>query len=94
MIALNNWLSGAICMAALTIALIFLRYWVHSRDRLFLYFSIAFLLEGGHRLLLAWWAGEPDSPQYYLIRLVEYGLILSAIIHKNRGNGAGGAGDS
>jgi hypothetical protein len=71
-------------MAALTIALFFLRYWRHSGDRLFLYFSLAFVLEGIHRVLLAGLAFNPDGPQIYLIRLLEYGLILFAIVSKNR----------
>lgn len=81
---INVWLSGAITMAALTIALFFLRYWRHSRDRLFLYFSLAFVLEAIHRVLLAWYAGNPDAPLIYLVRLIEYVLILYAIIAKNR----------
>lgn len=83
---INAWLSGAITMAALTIALFFLRYWRHSGERLFLYFSMAFVLEGLHRLLLAWPASHPDAPEVFLIRLAEYLLIIYAIIAKNRGS--------
>ena len=81
---LNAWLGGAICMASLTIALFFLRFWRHSRDRLFLYFALAFVLESGQRLLLVVPVSNLDSPQHYLIRLLEYSLILFAIIQKNR----------
>jgi len=82
--AVNAWLSGAIFMASLVIALFFLRYWRHSRDKLFIYFALAFVLEGIHRLLQAWPTDTPDQPQYYLIRLLEYMLILAAIVQKNR----------
>lgn len=82
--ALNAWLSGAIFMAAMVIALFFLRYWRHSRDRLFIYFAAAFVLEGIHRLLQVWPEQAADMPAYYLLRLVEYALILAAIIQKNR----------
>lgn len=82
--SVNSWLNGAIFMAALVIALFFVRYWRHTRDTLFIYFAIAFVLEGVHRLLQAWPPDGPDAPQYYLLRLVEYGLILVAIVKKNR----------
>ncbi|MTW09926.1 hypothetical protein GM658_04875 [Pseudoduganella eburnea] len=85
--AINAWLNGAIFMSAMVIALFFVRYWRHSRDTLFIYFAIAFVLEGVHRLLQAWPADDPDTPQYYLLRLLEYGLILVAIVKKNRGAG-------
>lgn len=88
--AINAWLSGAIVMGALVIALFFLRYWRHSREKLFVYFSMAFFLEGAHRMLQAWPTEDLDMPQY-LLRLIEYGLILVAIIQKNRASDAGRA---
>lgn len=89
---INAWLSGAITIAALTIALFFLRYWRHSGERLFLYFALAFVLEGVHRLLPALPNANLDSPEVYLIRLVEYLLILFAIIAKNRKSNGRGSG--
>lgn len=82
---LNAFLVGAIVMAASVIALFFLRYWRQTHDRFFLYFALAFILEAIQRLL-----GEilpadaTDTPMFYLIRLAAYGLILLAIIGKNR----------
>ena len=81
---LNAWLSGAICMASLTIALFFLRFWRHTRDRLFLFFALAFVLESAHRLVLAWPSANLDGPHVYILRLLEYALIMWAIIRKNR----------
>lgn len=82
----NALLSGAIVMAALVAALFFLRFWRQTRDRFFLCFAVAFVLEALHRLL---WAlapvDEADAPLFYLIRLASYVLILLAIIGKNRG---------
>jgi hypothetical protein len=81
---LNSLLSGAIMMAALIIALVFLRYWRNTRDRFFLYFAVAFALEALQRLLAVVLPPEnPDAPLYYLIRLVSYGLILLAVLSKN-----------
>ncbi|HEY0587780.1 MAG TPA: DUF5985 family protein [Pseudoduganella sp.] len=84
MMPINAWLSGAIFMAALVVALFFLRYWRHSRDKLFIYFALAFILEGVQRLLQVWPSEQADPPHYYLLRLLEYGLILYAVIQKNR----------
>lgn len=82
---LNAILVGAIAMAALVIALFFLRYWRQTRDRFFLYFALAFTLEAVQRLLGATRPVDvAEAPQYYLIRLAAYGLILFAIIGKNR----------
>ncbi|MYN04056.1 hypothetical protein GTP41_18350 [Pseudoduganella sp. DS3] len=81
---LNAWLSGAICMAALTIALFFLRFWHHTSDRLFLYFALAFVLESAHRLAFVWPSANLDGPHIYILRLLEYALIMWAIIQKNR----------
>jgi len=80
---INAWLSGAIFMASMVIALFFYRYWRQSRDRLFIYFGLAFVLEGTQRLVQSWWPDATDVPQFSL-RLVEYALILIAIVQKNR----------
>jgi hypothetical protein len=82
---INAWLSGAIFIAAMVVALFFVRYWRHSRDRIFIYFALAFVIEGVHRLLQVWPSAGGDGAEYYLLRLVEYSLILYAIVQKNRG---------
>ena len=81
---LNAWLSGAICMAALTIALFFLRYWRHTGDPLFLYFALAFVLESAHRMFFAWSSADLGGSYIYILRLLEYALIMWAVIQKNR----------
>ncbi|HEY1149982.1 MAG TPA: DUF5985 family protein [Pseudoduganella sp.] len=82
---LNSLLSGAIVMAALTIALFFLRFWRATGDNFFRLFALAFSLMALERLL-AWQfrLTSEDVPQLYLIRLLSYGLILFAIVRKNR----------
>lgn len=83
---MNELFSGAIAMAYLVIALFFLRFWRNSADRLFLYFSLSFLIQAAHRI----YAAIPnatvyaeDNPLHYLIRLLAYLLILWAILEKN-----------
>jgi hypothetical protein len=85
MSAINFILIGAIAAVSAVIALFFVRYWRSTGDRFFLYFALAFLLEGGNRLFLgAYNYGEEFQPEFYLLRLVAYGLILYAIYQKNR----------
>lgn len=81
---IHAWLSGAIVMAALVIATFFLRFWRQTRDPLFLLLVLAFVLEAAQRFLQAWPSIGPDDPLIYLVRLIEYLLILVAIVHKNR----------
>jgi hypothetical protein len=78
-------LVGAIALAAFVCGLFFLRFWRATGDRFFLLFAIAFWLEGGHRVFVYEWAGTDEaSPLHYLVRLVAYGLIIAAIVDKNR----------
>ena len=78
-------ISGAVVMASLVAALFFLRFWRQTRDRFFLLFSLAFVLDALTRLVLAL-SDIPNElePFYYLARLAMFGLILVAIIDKNR----------
>jgi drug/metabolite transporter superfamily protein YnfA len=80
-----DFVSGATMAAALVIALIFFRYWLQSRDRLFLMFSLGFLVFAGSRLILAF-LDEDDEGRIYVygLRLVAFLLILAAIVDKNR----------
>jgi Family of unknown function (DUF5985) len=81
----GEFLSGASMVAALTIALFFLRYWMQTRDRLFLIFSAGFMVFATSRLILAF-LDEDDEGRIFVygLRLAAFGLILGAIIDKNR----------
>lgn len=81
---MDLFLLGAIAMASLTVGLFFLRFWKDTRDRLFLFFAMSFLLEGFNRAVL----GLSDNPNegqpfFYFVRFVSYLLILIAIVTKN-----------
>ncbi len=85
MSAMNDILVGGIAVASLLAGLFFLRFWRVTRDRFFLFFAIAFWIEGAHRVLIQEWIGPDEaSPLAYLPRLVAYGLIIAAVIDKNR----------
>jgi hypothetical protein len=75
---------GMLSMGSAVVALLFLRFWRNSRDRLFLWFAAAFALEAGNRALFAFHgARNEDEVVYFTIRLVFFLLILFAIIDKN-----------
>jgi O-antigen/teichoic acid export membrane protein len=82
---MNALLSGAVAIASIIAGIFFLRYWRSSRDRFFLYFAASFLIEGVNRFVLYLMVGlQEEAPIYYVIRVVAYGLIVLAIIAKNR----------
>jgi hypothetical protein len=78
-------LIGANALAALTVALFFLRFWRSTRDRFFVYFAVAFLIDAIGRVVLGLgpWSKERE-PLIYLGRLLSFGLIIAAIVDKNR----------
>ncbi len=82
---MNQLLLGAIAMASLTIGLFFLRFWKKTHDRFFLFFAVAFTLEGINRALLGLnHSSNENEPIFYLVRLLSFILILIAIVDKNR----------
>ena len=84
---MNQLLLGAIAITNLIIGLFFLRFWKKTRDRFFLFFAVAFVLEGINRVLLGLSQGSNENePIFYLVRLLSFVLILIAIVDKNRIN--------
>jgi hypothetical protein len=83
---MNASLVGAIAVAALVAGLFFLRFWRATHDRFFLMFAVSFWIEGAHRLFIYHWETDEAAPLHYLVRLVAYGLIIAAIVDKNRHN--------
>lgn len=82
---LDSFLLGAIAQASLIAALFFVRYWRRTRDRFFILFALAFVVDAAGRTALALYSPVPqeDEPLFYIARLVTFGLILAAIIDKN-----------
>ncbi|MEO8620783.1 MAG: DUF5985 family protein [bacterium] len=78
--------SGLLAAGYAVAALVFLRFWRQTRDRLFALFGAAFALLCVQRVALALGAeASLDSVWYYMLRLVAFTLILVAIVDKNRG---------
>jgi hypothetical protein len=82
---MEQMIIGAIAVGWLLAGLFFFRFWRHTRDRFFLWFALSFWLEAANRVALGiiTGAGE-ESPAFYGVRVVAYGLILLAIWQKNR----------
>ena len=81
----NAVLIGAVAMASFVATLFFLRFWRQTRDSFFLLFAIAFGLDAATRFTLGLTnPSDETEPLFYLARLVTFGLIIAAIIHKNR----------
>ena len=81
---MNDMLLGAIAMASIAIGVFFFRFWKNTHDRFFLYFAVAFWIEGLNRIHFGLTGAMYETvPVYYLIRLLTYGLILLAILEKN-----------
>lgn len=80
----HDFLMGAVAMGLSTASLFLLRYWKETRDRLFAFFALAFLVLSANRLLLVLLREQQEHSVWpYLIRLVAFLLILAAIIDKN-----------
>ena len=80
-----SFLYGATAMAACAIALFFFRFWRETRDRLFLLFSLAFLVFAVNRAAMAFvHVAAENVPYLYALRLVAFALIAFAIVDKNR----------
>jgi hypothetical protein len=81
----HMFLWGALTMAGLTAALLFLKFWRLTRDRLFLFFALAFCALALNWCTLAMLNAQGEGHQYvYLIRLVGFVLIIIGIVDKNR----------
>ena len=82
---MNDLIVGGIVVASAAAGLFFLRFWRSTRDRFFLLFALAFWIEGLQRYVVFYhFRGDDASPLAYLPRLLAYGLIIAAIVSKNR----------
>jgi hypothetical protein len=82
---IEGFLLGVIVTGAATAGACFLRFWLKTRDPLFLAFAASFLIEAGNRIGFLWLERPNEGAAgIYLVRLVSYLLILIAIINKNR----------
>ena len=77
-------LSGAIVTAFLACGLFFLKFWLRSRDVLFLAFAGAFWLLALNAGLIALVPEHGEARSwFYLLRIAAFLLIVLAVIRKN-----------
>ena len=81
---MTAFLTGAVSLASLVVALFFLRFWRTTRDTFFLYFALSFAIEGLSRSVSLALLVSDSNPFFYAIRVIAYGLIIVAIWQKNR----------
>ena len=78
-------LQGAVGMASGVAALFFLRFWRQTKDSFFLFFAAACAIDALARFVLGFAElSEETQPMVYGARLITFGLIIIAIIRKNR----------
>lgn len=76
---------GFIATASLVVAMFFLRFWMRTRDFVFLAFAISFGAEAVTRTIMAL-RDIPDTSYSWVFveRLCAYLFILFAVLRKNR----------
>ena len=80
-----DFLSGLITAGYLVSGLFFLRFWVRTKDVLFLAFAAAFMLLAANQGLLVLSGIEAEDRTWlYLLRLAAFSLILWGIWLKNK----------
>lgn len=80
-----DFLSGLITAGYLVSSLFFLRFWMRTRDLLFLSSAGAFALLAVNQALLVLSGIEAEDRSWlYLLRLAAFSLILWGIWRKNR----------
>jgi len=82
---IDGFLLGVIVTCSLVAAAYFYKFWKQTKDRLFLAFAAAFFVEGLNRISFLFLENPNEgSPAIYLVRLLAFALILTAIVTKNR----------
>ena len=85
LLEVKEWLLGAITLGTIIAGLFFLRFYRLMNDRLFFFFALAFFVEAVSRIIMAALAGSSEEhPVIYVLRFISYGLIVWAIVQKNR----------
>ncbi len=82
---MHDMIMGAIAIGWWVCGLFFFRFWRRTKDPFFLWFALSFWIEAVNRIALGLVTGaNENSPAFYGVRIVSYGLILFAIVQKNR----------
>jgi hypothetical protein len=78
-------LHGTVAMGCAIAGMFFLRFWQRSRDRLFVWFAVAFWILAVSYGLLGTIAVATEGQVYvFVVRLLAFCTILYGIFEKNR----------
>ncbi len=81
----NGFLIGVIATASMASGVFFLKFWRNTRDKLFLAFALAFIIEAINRTaVLTLPQPNEGRPAIYIVRCLAFLLIVAGIINKNR----------
>ena len=80
---MHELLLGGIAVASFVAGLIFLRYWLSTRDRFFLLFCASFWIEAANRASAGLADAGAEGSPYFQVRLLSFLLIVAAIVDKN-----------
>lgn len=82
------YVAGMVTAGFLACGLFFVRFWVRSRDPLFVAFALAFwLLALNAALVVLCPTPEGQRSWFYVLRIAAFLLIAIAIVRKNSGAG-------
>lgn len=87
-----SFVSGAVALGAVVVAVFFARFWRQTGDRFFALFALAFVVYAANGVvLLIERTRESEGVAAYAVRLASFVLILLAILDKNRIGGGRGS---
>ena len=82
---MNSFMSGANMVLYVVASLFFVRFWRRTKDALFLSFAVAFGLMAVEKVAVEGLRSHDETAPYlYLLRLLSFLAIISAIVRKNR----------
>jgi hypothetical protein len=82
---LIHFLYGGVTVCSLVSGLFFLKFWQKTKDRFFALFASAFFLLAIERIFFLFIQAENEVHTYvFVCRLFAFGLIMAAVIDKNR----------
>jgi hypothetical protein len=82
---LNSFMSGAVMMGCVGAGIFFLKFWSKTQDRFFAIFAFAFFLLAFERWLFVFIQATNEAHTWvFIVRLLAFLLILTAVIDKNR----------
>jgi hypothetical protein len=85
---MHHFVWGGLAIGCLTAALLFLRFWHLTRERLFVFFALGFTVFAANWTWIALSVAAPDIEvrhyMYYMPRLAAFSLIIVGILDKNR----------